>query len=517
MPFCRSLERLHIKDVIEMPRDHFKSTIAGEGLPMWRALPVSQQDIDEIKALGYSDEFVRWILKVHNANSRNLLVSENIRNAAKLGRKIRWHYESNDLYRDLFPETLPDTNCVWTDYSLHVKRPSGTTGGAHGEGTFDFLGVGSALQSRHYNGVCIQDDLVGRKAIESQSIMDKTIEYHQLLINATESEDRTEECDELVIGNRWSYHDLNSHLKEFEAGDVAKGIPGFRFESHSALGGCCALHPPDQPIFPEEFSIDKLMQRKRRLGSFNFSCQFLNNPSAPENADFVMDWLNYFELVYDAQNDWKLEIEPKNGLVIPDVKRSHLSIGMVIDPNHSGNAAAGRCRHAIEVVGVDDSGNHYLLDSWAQGVGYDAFYGQIFKMAQKWRVKKVGIESIAAQRYIGHHILHLSKTSPWPLKIQELMGEVEAPDGTMSRKKEWRIRSGISPIAEAGRLFVQRKHQDFINEYQTFPKGKYVDQLDAFAYISQMVKIPMNWEQHVALLAANQEGMNKVGRPYGIH
>jgi len=37
----------------------------------------------------------------------------------------------------------------------------------HGEGTYDFLGVGGALQSRHYNGILIQDDLIGRKAIES--------------------------------------------------------------------------------------------------------------------------------------------------------------------------------------------------------------------------------------------------------------------------------------------------------------------------------------------------------------
>lgn len=515
LPFCQSLERPHIKDVIEMPRDHFKSTVCGEGLPMWRSLPVSNQDIDEIKALGYSDEFVRWITQIHNPDLRNLLVSENITNAAKLGRKIRWHYESNGLYRELFPETLPDTSCVWTDYSLHVKRPKTTTGGAHGEGTFDFLGVGSALQSRHYNGLCVQDDLVGRKAIESQTIMEKTIEYHQLLVNATESEDKLHECDELVVGNRWSYSDLNSHLREHEA--ISPENPrGFRFESHSALGGCCNLHPLDQPIFPEEFSIYKLMDRKKRLGAYNFSCQFLNNPSAPDNADFNIAWLNYFELAQDSNLDWFVKHEVKDGYVRSDIKRQHLSLAMTIDPNHSGNAAAGRCRHAIIVLGVSEDSNYYLLDSWAQAASYDTFYQKVFQLAQKWHLTKVGLETIAAQRYIGHHILHLSKTSSWPLKIIELKGEVEAPDGTMSRKKEWRIRNVIAPIAEQGRLFVQRKHQDFITEYQTFPQGKFCDQLDAFAYAPQLVKAPMNWAQHIELLAANQKAMNKVGQPYSM-
>ncbi|HTS04501.1 MAG TPA: hypothetical protein VMP68_02890, partial [Candidatus Eisenbacteria bacterium] len=95
LPLCQTLEREHIKDVIEMPRDHFKSTCASEGLAMWRALPLSQQDIDDFYKLGYSDEFVRWMYRAHNPDARNLLVSGNITNAAKLGKKIRYHFESN--------------------------------------------------------------------------------------------------------------------------------------------------------------------------------------------------------------------------------------------------------------------------------------------------------------------------------------------------------------------------------------------------------------------------------------
>jgi hypothetical protein len=508
LPFCRTLEREHIKDVIEMPRDHFKSTCASEGLPMWRTLPLSQQDLDEFAALGYSKEFIRWIQRSHNPDLRNILVAENITNAAKLGRRIRWHFESNALYRTLFPETLPDSSSTWTDFSLHTKRPSAGMGGAHGEGTFDFMGVGSALQSRHYNGMCIQDDLVGRKAVESQSIMDKTIEYHQLLANATESEDNTYECDELVVGNRWSYNDLNSHLREHE--------PDFRFESHSAMGGCCNIHPIDTPIFPEEFSFEKLEKRRRRLGSFNYSCQFLNNPSAPENADFRVDWLQYFSVVYDPAGNgkWKIVHEVKDGIVLPDINRSVLSIAMTVDPNHSGNAAMGRCRHAIEVLAQSDKGNYYLLESWAQAASYDAFYAKIFEIATKWGLHRIGVETIAAQRYIKHHLEYLATQKAFRLQIDELKGEVEAPDGTLSRRKEWRIRNVIGPIAERGQLFVQRRQVDFINEYQTFPKGKYVDQLDAFAYAPQLVRKPIDEATHYDMLQAYNDRMKEVSKPY---
>jgi hypothetical protein len=505
-PLCLKFERDHIRDVIEIPRDHCKSTCAGEGLPMWRSLPVSKQDIDEFYAYGYSDEFVRWICKIHNPDLRNLLVSENITNAAKLGKKIRWHFESNGLYRSLFPETLPDSSCTWTDYSLHVKRPQSSTGGAHGEGTFDFMGVGSAIQSRHYNGLLVEDDLVGRKAIESQSIMDKTVEYHQLLVGAFESDDTLHENDELIIGNRWSYHDLNSYMRENET--------WFRFESHSALGGCCSVHPPDTPIYPEMFTFEKLMQRKARLGAFNFSCQFLNNPSAPENADFRKEWLQYFKLVFDVDNTWKIVHEVNNGIVRKDLARNRLELAMTVDPNHSGNQGHGRCRHSIMVTAQSDDAQFYLLESWAQASSYDAFYNKIFEIAKKWGLHRIGVETIAAQRYIAHHIQHLSVTKNWSVRIDELRGEVEAPDGTLSHKKEWRIRNVLAPIFEQQRFWCQRTQLDFMNEYETFPKGKYVDQLDALAYAPQLLHEPIDYKTHMHLLQLNRSGMERLGKPY---
>jgi hypothetical protein len=514
LPLCRTFEREHIKDVIEMPRDHFKSTCASEGLAMWRALPLSQQDIDDFYKLGYTDEFVRWMYKAHNPDSRNLLVSGNITNAAKLGKKIRFHFESNALYRGLFPETLPDTSCTWTDYSLHVKRPSGI-GGAHGEGTFDFLGVGSAVQSRHYNGIVIQDDLIGLKESESQVLMDKAKEYHQLLVGIFEAEDPNHELDELVIGNRWGFEDLNSYLREFE--------PEFIFESHSALGGCCVLHPPGIPIFPEEFSVSKLDQRRRRLGSYKFSCQFLNDPSSPEDSEFKEEWLNYFELINQSDGSlwdkkttkWKIKREVKNGLIRPDLRPSSLNIGMIVDPNHSG--AGGRCRHAIIVAAIDAQNNHYVLESWAESAGFDAFYDKIFEIARRWNLHRVGVETIGAQTYIKDHIEFLCSTKMYSLRVTELKGAVELEDGTTARSKKYRILGVVQPLAESGRIWVQRTQQSFMNEYKTFSmkrNSRYVDQLDAFAYIGEVADRPLEDGSYMDLLAANQTGASRVGQAY---
>ena len=507
-PWCISLERDHLKDVYELPRDHFKSTVCSEGFPMWRALPFDAQDESEFRKLGYGDEFMRFMRRIHRRDSRNLLVCENITNAAKLGTRISGHYGSNAIFRVLFPEILPDSSCTWSNFSLHHRRSPGCP--PHGEGTYDFLGVGGALQSRHYDGAIIQDDLVGRKAIESISVMEKTIDYHRLIVGAFENPDEdTHENDEFVVGNRWSYNDMNSYVLEHE--------PWFHFVNHSALGGCCVEHAPDTPIFPEEFSLEKLDRWRRRLGTYHFSCQFLNNPAAPENADFKEEWLNFFEVIEPTQeNSYKTTIrhEVRNGLVRKDFERSHLRIGMAVDPNHSGNQGLGRCRHAIVVVGLSAANDYYLLDAWAKAASYDEFYNQIFKLAAKWGLTKIGLETIAAQRYIGHHIQAMTRLKGQRLGIVELKGEVEGPDGEMTRKKEWRIRNTIAPIVESGRLFIQKRFMDFIGEYTTFPRGKFVDLLDAFAYIPQLIKAPTSYEANMRMLAANKQGARRVSSPY---
>jgi hypothetical protein len=505
-PFCSSLERDYIKDVYEFPRDHFKSTICSEGLPVWWSLPVSNQDIDGFKSLGYSDEFVKWILRRHDPDTRILLVSENITNAAKLGKRIRWHYESNALFRGLFPEVLPTPQESWTNFSLHTRRLSSTTGGAHGEGTFDFIGVGGALQSRHYPGGVIEDDLVGRKAIESPAIMDGTIDFHRLLVGVFESGDANHESNELVVGNRWSFHDLSSYIRENE--------PWFVFHSHSALGGCCSEHPADRPIFPEEFSFEKLLRLRERLGNYHFSCQFLNNPASPENADFKPEWLGYYHTEKTADNRDRITHEVKDGIVKKDLLYGHLQICMVSDPNHAGNAAAGRCRHSIVVIGLSETGDYYLLDCWAGHASYDSYIGEIYKIADRWGLRRFGLETVAAQKYLAYHISYRNMIENRSLRIIELNGECEAPDGTMTRKKEWRIRNVLSPIFESGRFWIQKKFQDFIGEYTSFPKGRYCDILDAMAYTPQMLKSPRSSEVFRKMLVANRQQARHIGQPY---
>lgn len=496
---CQTVMKDGLKEVIEIPRDHFKSTIYSECFPIWRALPFKEKDADFMRALGYSELFIEWQKRAHRQDIRMLLVSETIKNAIKLGSRIKKHYENNALFRELFPEVLPTTSCTWTNDSLHQERTD--KGKIHGEGTYDFIGVGAALQSRHYDGPIIQDDLVGRKAARSEIEMANVIEYHQLLVGAMDSdnEDGGRDNDELIVGNRWSYKDLNSHVRANET--------YFNFITHSALGGCCKLHPHGEPIFPEAFNTRKLARWKQRLGTYLFSCQFLNFPINPEQCKFEKKNLRYFhyERTTDALAAPKIdnvndpEMKLKNfrvairhhvveGDVEEDVFPRNLQRYMIIDPNHSGQK--GRCRHAITITGVSQNPRRvYLLKAWAKAIDTNSFVEEIFSLARAFKINKIHIETVAAQKYLKFHLEYYIQVNRYKMpEIAHIKFE-DLKSSTTANAKIERIDS-VVPITERGELWVDAYNcQEFLEEYEAYGnRAGLVDILDTLGYGPQVWK-----------------------------
>lgn len=487
---CKVVEKDGLKEVIEIPRDHFKSTVYSECYPSWRALPFSNEDEDYIRALGYSDRFVQWMRYAHNQDIRILLVSEVINNAKKLGVRLQSHYNDNALFRYLFPEILPDASCTQNDESFHQMRTK--AGKIQGEGTFDFIGVGSALQSRHYDMV-VQDDLVGRAAFESDTTMQKTIEYHQLLVGAFDAaiDDGGRDNDEIVVGNRWSYKDLNSYIRANEQ--------YFNFTTHSALGGCCSLHPLGTPIFPEAFNVEKLARYKKRLGTYLFSCQYLNVPINPAEVKFKLTDLRRYEFVRDPNVTYtdasmfnksstkirtKVTIRHKvrEGDVEPDVAPRNLKRYLIADPNHSGNE--GRCRHAITVTGVAENPRKvYLLDCWAKSCGTDDFIETMLHMAiEVWKLDEIYLETIAAQKYLKYHMDFLIKERARSDERYRNLTIRELKTPKTANAKRMRI-DGLGPIFERGEFWVNTVGmEEFYEEFEAYPAGKLVDVLDTLGY-----------------------------------
>jgi Fe-S-cluster containining protein len=494
------------------------STVYSECFPIWRALPFGHREEDFFTSVGYSDLYIEWMRRTHSQDIRILLVSETIKNAIKLGTRISNHYENNAFFRHLFPEIMPTEKETWTNESLHQRRtPSGR---GQGEGTFDFIGVGAALQSRHYS-VVVQDDLVGREARKSSIVMADTIDYHQILVGATDRDPNNpgKDFDEIVVGNRWSHDDLNSHIRKEE--------PYFNWTTHSALGGCCDLHPFGEPIFPEEWTKELLLRWKRRLGSYHFSCQFLNYPIDPSKAKFNMGDFRYFHFekvtgalaipkesatmaqLFETTTPQQYRIVVRHhvseGDVEKDVFPRNLDRYMVVDPNHGGSHMGqevgkdGRCRHAIAVTGVSRNPRRvYLLDQWAKACPIDQFVERLFFYAVKWKLRVVYVEAVAAQKYLLYHLNYFVEqhkhTRPEIAGIQFL--PLKTPQNVNAKAE--RIENFI-PIVERHELWLDANNcVETKEEAEQYGQRKgLIDLLDVLSYGPQVWKFDTVSEEKI--------------------
>lgn len=486
---CDLLESTHLKEVIEWPRDHFKSTICSEGAPMWWALPFTDNDEDWMRRLGYDDNWIKWMRRAHNQNTRTLLISENITNAKKLGFRISQHYENNQFFRDLFKEVLPNEKCKWTEESMHHIR---TKDSVQGEGTYDFLGVGSALQSRHYDRI-VPDDIFGIKGSESEAVREATIEYFKLIVGAMDSSEVNANIDndEVIVGNRWAINDLDAWIREH--------LPYYRFTNHSAEGGCCSLHPAGKPIFPEEYTIEKLLRWKMRLGIYKYSCQFLNNPLIPGSTRWQKSYLNFFKydlLNYVRDNTGKLvdnrvtiKHDVRNGEALKDLLPANLVRTMIVDPNHSENQ--GRSRHAIIVPGLfldkvktedrtDIRKRIYLLETWAESSSYTVLCDKICELVKKWKLQQIWIEGVAFQKFLKHHLDTIFPSRGIRCKINIFK------DDKSENAKHNRIK-GCDPVFESGQVYVNHNDKYFVNEFEKYPRGVTIDLLDTFGYYMGLI------------------------------
>jgi hypothetical protein len=492
---AKTLEKEHLHLVLQIPRDHLKTTLVTESLSIWWSLNFTESDEAMMRELGYGDAWIRWMKHAHDVNNRTLIVSENEPNAIRFGHRIDSHYQSNAMFRSIFKDVLPDGSSTWNDRTKTQKR----TASGIGEGTFDFLGVGGAVQSRHYKRI-IQDDIFGRDAKNSELVANDTIEYHRLLGGVFDHEaSETELGDEVVVGNRWGYYDLNGWIIE----NNTQGK--WKIETHDAEGGCCPDHPAGIPIFLSQELLD---QMKLRYSVEDFSHQFKNLAVIPGEAPFRPEWLRYYELYEGNRNGLKAAYIRHNiysGKALGDIPVSILSRKMVVDPNHS--ESSGRANHGIAVVGFDtESGNQYLLDTWAKSTSYDELVSKVYEFAVRWRLNEVYLEKIAAQQLLRYPLEYHGKRKGINLVLQY----INAPRS--KNAKDERIRA-LEPIFRNSKLWTRSDQKQFEGEYRTYPASRTLDILDTMSYANNLfdsvrykdaVAVVQNWNsRRKAAMARN--------------
>jgi hypothetical protein len=265
-PVCADLEdRKRKRKIIVIPRTWFKSSIGSIGFPIW--------------------------LAINDSNVRVLICQNSHSNACKKLGSIKKIFEKNALFKILFPELLPTSDCKWKEDVLEVNRTA-----THPEGTFEAAGTGTATTSRHFD-VIIEDDTVSPEKDSMSAEMqqptameiEKAIGWHKLtmplLVNPSEGQI-------VVIGTRWAEEDL--------IGYILANFPEYHVITRAVRerdGKPAVKEEGGELAWPERFTEEVLVEIERVLGPYMFATLMMNCPMSAANMVFRRAWIRYYDTV----------------------------------------------------------------------------------------------------------------------------------------------------------------------------------------------------------------------------
>jgi len=480
---CSSLENEYLFMVMEVPMSHYKTTL-GIGLSIWWALSFTSRDEDLMRKLGYNDAWIRFMKAMHNQNTRTLVTHEIADQAVNIGREVDKAYRTNDIFRDAFRDILPDNTCTWNNahkFQLRLPGADATTG------TFEYRGVGQALQGIHVNSI-IPDDNCGREAQQSQlrgdgRVMLDLINWFQQC--GTRFDPAVGKARrQCVIGNPWCHGDLNDWIKEH--------LPEFKFETHDAEGGCCKHHPAGKAILPSAWPLELLHREKARLeasgnvGDYEHFYRCMH--TLPGERIFKTDALHYYKFkqsrpdlpLEDIRNILLLEHEAKDGEVKDDMQPGGLNLRMIVDPNHA--KKVNRKEHVIWVTGYDDEGEGiYLLSLWTGDCGYAELVEEIYRTAKRWRVDNFWMGMLAAE-LLNFYLQQKDRQVERNLRLAVNTFPDDDSQGGMKNRIE-----ALEPIIK--QFWVHRgSQQKFVNQLDKYPSSA-VDTLDVLGNFSATIDV----------------------------
>lgn len=447
-----------------IPRSHFKTTCVTEGGGAWEFL--INPDL---------------LMRITNAIADR---------AARFMHTIKAIYDSNDLFRALYPEYASNTqrSSTWNDKELVMpagkghREPSITTGGVEGAG-----------EGVHVN-LHVIDDPLGLKALNAgrvgNAIMYSTRNWfwatEKTLLKA-EARDRV-----LVVGTRYAVDDLYGEIL-----DQAKEIHGYPIDNWepNEKGRWVVYYrravEDGKVIFPENFTMEGY-QELAENDWWTWVTQYLNDPRASGLAELSEYRMPGFEMVHDEKdNEWYIIEKGEEGRVIRRAL-SDFDVVMAIDPAASEKYLNARTsRTAIVVVATDTRDHKYIIGLHADYVNTRVMFDWIFEMAEKFakHLRATHLETNAGFKLLEPQLrMEQQRRRMWiGLRPDPAVGDKIA-----------RIRSILQAPYADGKIHVLEGYRLMVEEEQrAFPQTMKMDILDALSAAVANGMRPLSTEEKI--------------------
>ena len=368
-----------------------------------------------------------------NPNIRILISTGYLENAKSFLREIKSHFERSERLRALFGD-LVNADDKWTETQVVVKSRTEI----RKEPTIQVSSVDKSVVSQHYD-LIIGDDLVNRENINTKEQRQKVQLYYKDLYDLIEPQGSM-----VFIGTRWHHDDLYGRI--VRDNETSKNFAVF-------VRTVWADQAARVPLFPLKFTPDYIDSLRRDKGPYEFSSQYMNDPTDDEDADFKREWIRTEPL-------YKLEAVP-------------LAVYITVDPAMTKSESADYT--GVVVNGVDEKGHWRLLRAYRKRLDPAELIDEIFFLHGLYasRFRRLGIEKTAYTVGLRQSIQNEM------IQRRRFFDIVEVEH--KQRTKGTRIR-GLVPRFESGRIVMSEYCQDLVEELLSFPRAEHEDTLDALAY-----------------------------------
>lgn len=398
--------------------------------------------------------------------------------------QIKRELESNVDLKATYPEILwadPVKQApVWSiDGGIVIKRKGNPKEcSVEGHGLVD-----GQPTSKHF-GLLVYDDVVTLESVGTPDQVTKTTNAWALSDNlgARNADGRLRKWH---IGTRYSFQDSYQYMIDNEI--LQTRI--FPATDNGLING--------QPVFltPEAWA-DKVKTQPSAI----LAAQMLQNPAAGTQAMFSKDWLSFI-----------------------DIRPATLNVYIMVDPAHS--KKKGSDNTAMAVVGIDASGNKYLLDGYRHKMGLRERWENMRGLRRVWlaqpgiQMVKVGYERYGMQSDLEFFEEQMLKDKD-AFEIHELNwvyeGGQSKDDRVQRLEPDFRSKrfylAAVTPtetanqkrIREQGQAFrifkpVNRRDHEgnvyslnkgFLEEYLTYPFSAKKDLIDATSRLYDLEPVP---------------------------
>jgi hypothetical protein len=388
-----------------------------------------------------------------NPGMRILLVNETAANSEKWIGQMQAIVQS-EQFRAFFPDVVPnigDRRVKWNASQLELARKQHWP-----EATFEAIGVGGASTSRHYDIIC-NDDLVGKEARESPSVMEKAIDQRKLswslMINPSQSEIHD-------FGTRWAPMDLIDWILKNVKNVDHKLIT--LFDKHGLSR------------WPQRFTAEAIEQIRQEQGPEMWALQYLNRAVGMGASKFDPDLLKFWRMEEDGEGKETFVLETPFGdkRIAKDDCLGYQVIDAGLSPE-SEDARTANVTAFLTPPTATEPFDIIIAEAKATRSTPAEVVSEAAASYQRWNPLYASIETFGGhQAFFGW----LSTTYP-TMRIRELKKDFSR------NAKHKRINGFWGSYPNQGRVYVHRRHTDLLDELVSYPNGTTMDLLDAGGYL----------------------------------